>query len=215
MKKIIILTAFIFSTAICSNIFAQVAAPAGAGDKDLRDDNIRTRSIDLERVDRDAKKSDSTTTDNTTTEKTEASAEDKLAMKYADIKTDYEQMQMSEDAIIKAYQGSGAIDYAKISSSAMEINKSAMRLHSNLFTATEETDANIDDKENKEVKLVKSVRDLIIDLDGSIGSFVTSPMFQNLRTVDPAVSEKAQSALDKIIELSEMLGAGAGKKAAK
>lgn len=210
MKKIFILIAFVCSTAVCSNIYAQQTPPPGAGDSDLRDTNVKQRSVDLERVDRDAQKSDSSAT-TTSTEKSEAAAEDKLAAKYDQIKTDYEQIQLSQDAVIKGYQGSGGINYAQISSSAMEINKSAMRLHSNLFPVPidEKADAKKDEKKNKETK---SVRDLIVDLDNSIGSFVSSSLFQNLRTVDAEVSAKAQSDLDKIIELSAMLGAETGKK---
>jgi hypothetical protein len=49
-------------------------------------------------------------------------------------------------------------------------------------------------------------------LDNSIGDFVKSPMFQNLRTADAEISVKTQADLDKIIELSAMLGSEAGKK---
>lgn len=211
MKKLFILTAFICSTAICSNIYAQQTPPPGAGDKDLGDKNIKTRSIELERVERDANKTDKPAVDSPS-----ATTEDKLAAKYGEIKTDYEQIQLSQDNIIKAYQSGNKVDYAQISKSAMEINKSAMRLHSNLFPApiVENTDAKKEVKKEEPKKETKSVRNLIVELDNSIGNFAMSPMFQNLRTVDAAVSEKAQTDLDKIIELSATLGAEAKKKIA-
>ena len=210
MKKLIILAAFVFSTAICSNIYAQETTPPGAGDSDLRDTTVKQRSVDLERVDRDAKKSDSAAEN--TQAKTDVEAEDKLATKYPTIKADYEQIQLSQGNIIKGYQGGDTVDYTQIGKSAMEINKSAMRLHSNLFPAPvdEKSEAKKDEKEMKETK---SLRDLIVDLDNSIGGFVTSPMFQNLRNVDAEVSAKAQADLDKIIELSAMLNSEAQKMA--
>ena len=124
-------------------------------------------------------------------------------------------MQMSQDVVIKTYQGTGKIDYVQIGKSALEINKSATRLNSNLFPAAETPDAEKEEKKQvkkeRETKPAKSVRDLIVDLDNAIGSFATSPMFQNLRIVDPAVSAKAKLSLEKIIELSAQLNTEARK----
>lgn len=210
MKRILILPAFIFSTAIFSSIFGQQAAPPGAGDKDLNDKNIKTRSIDLERVDRNAAKT------NNPAANSNVSAEDKLAARYAEIKTDFEQIQLSQDAIIKAYQGSGSIDYAQISKSASEINKSSQRLDSNLFPEkiNEKPD---DEKEKKtgkkELKPSKTVRDLIVELDNVVGSFAASSMFQNLRLVNPKVAVKTRLDLKKITVLSADLMTEAQKSA--
>lgn len=216
MKNILFLIAFISSTAICSSVYAQVTPPPGAGDKDLRDTDVKRRSIEMERVERDAKKKGNTASNQTPT----APAEDRLAAKYDEIKTDYEQIQLAQDAVVKTYQGSGKIDYAQIGKSATEINRSAVRLHSNLFPApptTENADVKQEEKKaeklEKEIKQTKSVRDLIVELDNTIGVFAASPMFQNLRTVDAAVSEKARLDLEKIIELSALLDAEARKSA--
>jgi len=206
MKKIFILIALVVSTAICSNIYAQRETPPGAGDKDLRDTDVKRRSMEMERIDREAHK-----TNQTAVNPRAAKAEDKLAVKYAEIKKDYEQIQLSQDVVIKTYQDGGKIDNAQIGKSALEINGSAIRLKSNLFPVIENPDSEKEEKKGtkkeKESKLAKSVRDLIVDLDNTIGSFATSPMFQNLRTVDAAVSEKARINLEKIIELSAALNA--------
>ena len=214
MKKLLVLIALVFSTTICSNIYAQVTPPPGAGDKDLRDTDIKKRSVEMERFERDAKKNGKTAVNSAT-----AQAEDRLALKYDEIKTDYEQIQLSQDAVVKIYQGSGKIDYEQMSKSALEINRSATRLHSNLFPAppVENTDAKKEENKDKatktETKPTKSVRDLIIELDKTIGSFATSPMFQNLRTPDAQVSVKAKLDLERIIELSNLLDAEAKKAA--
>ena len=218
MKKLFILIALVGLTAICSNIYAQQAAPPGGGDKDLRDTNVKSRSNELERIDRDAKKQP-TGSKNSTPVPATAEAEDKLAAKYGEIKTDYEQIQLSQDAVIKTYQTGGKVDYAQISKSAQEINKSAMRLNSNLFTVPTienleaKGEVKNEEKMEKETKTSRSVRDLIVDLDNAVGSFATSPMFQNLRVVDAKVSEKTRLDLEKIIELSAMLDAEAQKMA--
>jgi len=215
MKKIFILVAFLCSNAICLNIYAQEPKLV-TGDKDLRDTNVRTRSIDLERVDRDARKNEKSNENPSAANPSEVKTKDKLAAKYEEIKTDFEQLQMSQDVVIKTYQGTGTIDYTLIGKSALEINKSATRLNSNLFPAAETPDADKEEKKDakkeKETKPSRSVRDLIVDLDNTIGSFATSPMFQNLRTVDTAISVKAKIDLEKIIELSALLNLQALKQ---
>ncbi len=212
MKRIVILAALVFATAIFSNIFGQQSAPPGSGDKDLSDKNVKTRSIDLERVDRDAARTNSpAATPN-------VGAEDKLAAKYADIKTDFEQIQISQNAIIKAYQGSGKIDYIQIGKSAAEINKSSQRLDSNLFP--EKPNENLDNEKEKqtgkkELKSSTTVRDLIVELDEVIGNFALSSMFQNLRLIDPKVAIKTRLDLKKITGLSADLLSEAQKNAEK
>ncbi len=218
MKQLFIFSTIILSTAIGSGVYAQQAAPPGAGDKDLGDKNIKMRAVELERVDRDAKKTQTSPANAAT-----AAAEDRLAAKYPEIKADYEQIQMSQDVIIKTYQGTGKIDYAQIGKSALEINTSAARLNGNLFPVptVEEVEGKNDAKKNEKAesaeksaastKPAKSVRDLIVELDNNIGAFATSPMFQNLRVVDAAVSAKAKAELEKIIEISAALNKEAQK----
>lgn len=211
MKKLFVLGA-ILSAAVLSNVSAQVTPP-GAGDKDLRDNNIKGRSNELERIDREMKKDAAKKRGQSAVNPAAPQQpEDKLAAKYDEIKTDYEQIQLSQDSIIKAYQSGDKVDYAQISKFSQEVNKSALRLNLNLFPAP--VVENIDvKKEEKVPKKTKGVRDLIVDLDNAVGSFATSPMFQNLRVIDTSVSEKTKSDLEKIIELSELLNAEAAKMA--
>ncbi|MBC7899127.1 MAG: hypothetical protein H7070_03655 [Saprospiraceae bacterium] len=133
-----------------------------------------------------------------------------MAAKYEEIKTDFEQIQKSQDSIIDAYKGGDAINYVKIGTSSLEISKSANRLKSNLFTpVADKIEAEKDPVEK--VKITKTIRDLIVELDNTIGLFAASPMFLNLRVIDPAVSEKTGKDLDMIIELSSILNAEAVK----
>lgn len=219
MKQVMLLTVIISLTSICSGVYAQTETPAGAGDKDLRDTNIKKRSIEMERIERDAKKTGKTAKGSAAAKR----EEDKLAARYDEIKTDFEQIQMSQDAIIKAYQGAGKINHAQIGKSALEINESAVRLDVNLFSLIaeegkgkkEKNEEKKREKTEKETKPEKTLRDLIIELDVAVGRFVTSPMFQNLRIVDAAVSAKARLDLEKIIELSAQLDAEAQKISGK
>ena len=223
MKKTFVLTVVILTAAAFSTVSAQVT-PAGAGDKDLRDTNVKGRSNELERIKRAAQKPEKRAKDAAPGTVNAAETEDVLAAKYEEIKMDYEQIQSSQDSIIKAYQSGDKIDYVQIGKFSSEIGKSATRLNSNLFPppVVKNTDAKKVESSNqkkvekaeKEMKNPKNVRDIIVELDNTIGSFATSPMFQNLRTVDPAISEKTRLDLEKIIELSGLLGAEAQKLAA-
>lgn len=207
MKKKFVFSVFLYAAAVCSNGYGQAVAPPGAGDKNLSDTGVKARSVELERTKRDASKpGDSATA---------ANAEDKLAAKYDEIKTDYERIQLSQDVVVKTYQGSGKIDYAEIGKSALDINRSAARLSLNLFPPSEipggEKEEKTENKKDEKAKAPKSVRDLIVDLDNAVGSFATNPMFQNLRTIDAATSAKAKIDLEKIIELSAALNVEAAK----
>lgn len=200
MKKLFILTAILFSTA---GAYAQGEPPPVTGDKDLRDTDIKRRSIEMERVERDAKKPSKTA------DKSNEKSEDKLAAKFDEIKTDFEQIQLSQDTIVRIYQTSLEIDYEKIGKSAAEIHKSAERLDENLFSDLKKEKK----PEDKKVNATVTVRNLIVDLDNAIGSFATSPLFQNLREIDAKIAEKAREDLEKIIELSAFLEAEAKKMA--
>ena len=120
MKKIILSIFVVFTTALFSSVFAQRVAPPGSSDKDLRDNNIRTRSNELERIKRDA--------DKPKTAESSTPMNSEIDAKYPEIKEDYEAIQLSQDAIIKAYSTGEKIDYKQIEAMAEAINKSAKRL---------------------------------------------------------------------------------------
>jgi hypothetical protein len=210
MQKLSIIFTFALFIILGSNGYAQQTPPPGAGDKDLRDTDVKRRSIEMERVERDARKGSGANAKNTP-----AKNEDRLAGKYDEIKTDYEQIQLMQDAVVKAYQTGSKIDYQQIGKSAHEMNRSASRLISNLFPVSpdekEEAKKEEKDKAEAERKPAKSVRDLIIELDNTIGSFAASPMFQNLRVIEPKVSAKTKLDLEKVAELSRLLEAEARK----
>jgi hypothetical protein len=209
MKKISLIAAFLFASAFCLSVQAQVAPPPGAGDRDLRDTNVKGRSNELERIDREAKKNkkDSNRSKNQT-------EEDKLALKFTEIKEDYETIQTSQTAVTDAYTTGAKIEYGQIAKSAAEVNKSAQRLKANLFPPPAEKSREKTDEKNEEQPISKSVRDLIIDLDNAVGAVVSSPMFQNLRVIDPKVAEKTKSDLETVIKLSDALRKEAEKQSA-
>src|SRR5687767_3228234 len=119
MKSIIILASgALFLVIVGTHAVAQPPAPpAGAGDKNLEDRNIKNRSIELERIKRDANKP----------EKGGQQPEKMPEAKFREIKEDFERIQLSQSDIITAYTKAKEIDFAKISSSADEINRRGTR----------------------------------------------------------------------------------------
>lgn len=198
MKKIILSVFLILAASVFSNVFGQLA-PAGAGDRILADNDIKMRSVELDRVKRDANKNN---TDSF------APINSEIKAKFPQIKEDFESVQILQAAIIKAYTTGKTIDYALIQTSADGINKKAKRLDANLFDSKLEKK---DDKSKEKIVKPKSIRDLIVDLDNSIGSFVSSKIFGNIKTIDADVAIKTRTDLINILDLSDKLSKEANK----
>lgn len=192
MKNLIQLLVLILLSASFSNVFGQRETPAGAGDKNLADDGIKMRSVELERIKKEATLAEASNFAPINTE---------MSKKFPQIKEDFEGIQMAQSAIITAYTKNKTIDYVLIETSANAINKNAKRLDTNLFAASKK------DKEKKEAKEEKSktIRELIVELDNTIGSFVSSKIFGNLKVIEPEIAIKTRTDLLKIQELSEKL----------
>lgn len=215
-KRIVLLAALLVVAAGFSNVFGQVT-PAGAGDRDLRDSNVRGRSNELERVKRDAEKPEKSGKNKKSEAVTSEAAapEDALAAKYSEIKDDFEQIQQSQTAIVNAYTGGEKADYKQIAELSEKINRRTIRLSANLFAppAVSEPNGGKDTSAAKEIKAPSGIKEIIVELDNRIGSFVSNSIFQNLRTVDLEASEKARLDANRIIELSRSLSTEARKTA--
>lgn len=203
MKRIIFLVFLVLVSSLL-NVHAQRETPAGAGDKNLASDGIKTRSIEIERMKREAAAA---------TAASFAPINKEIEKKFPQIKEDFEGMQISEAAIIKAYTTGKTIDYSLIEISAENINKKAKRLDSNLFESKFEPkgDAKIEDKTKEKAEKPKPVKDLIIDLDNAIGDFLSSKIFGNIKIIEPEVAIKTREDLQKILHLSENLAMEAKK----
>jgi hypothetical protein len=203
MNRLILLAPVVLTFAFCVSVRGQASpAPPGAGDRNAGDRNIKDRSIELERIDREMHKSDKP-------------SETTAKVNFAQIKEDFEQIQVVFDkGIVNTYQTSNPMNYAKIADSATELKDRATRLRSNLFP-----DRPKKSKEKKdEVEYVPVsgapadvIKNLIVNLNSSLSTFVASPIFQNAKVVDPKESEKARLNLETIIAQSAQLSEEAGK----
>lgn len=191
--KLIILGAFCFLLLALSSTFAQIPNPVA--DIEIRDESsLRRRSLELERVKREG---------NAVNPK-ESTKEQQI--KFAQVKADFESIQNLQTEIIKAYTTGKKINYEKIHNSAAEMTNKARRLDENLFNAEQNQKIKADASVRR-----KSVRDLIIELDNSIGKFVSSPIFKNTKLVDLEISEQTRLDLEKLLMISDTLSKEAGK----
>jgi hypothetical protein len=200
MKNIILLVLLTVVSSVYSNVLGQTNVPAVPDNANIQDNDIKMRSVEMERVKRDAAKTEASKF---------APVNSKIEVKFPEIKEDFEGMQIAQAAIIKAYSTGSAIDYATIASSADEIVKKAERLDANLF-AEATTDQRKDETKPKEEK-PKALRDLIVELDETIGSFVSSKIFVNLKAIEPEEAIRTRADLLKIQRLSERLAEEAKK----
>lgn len=174
------------------SVFSQSGvSPNPVADNEVRDPgSIRMRSLQMERFKRDNYKARIPKTS------------EEIALKFKEIKDEFESIQKLQASIIKTYTTGKTIDYSKISHYSAELLKKAVKLNENLFVSNiNEAENKLDKKEEKS----KTVRELIILMDKSIGSFITSPIFSDNKLIDSNVSEKAGIDLEQIIKLSEML----------
>ena len=175
---------------LATSISAQVS-PTPVINNEMRDiSSTRRRALELERVKREADKPNFR----------EFSKEQPV--KFAEIKEDFENIQKLEYEIVQTYKSGKQVNFKKISDLASELLKKAARLDFNLFIPKSK---NQEKSETKDTIEPKNVRDLIIELDSKIGSFVQSQIFTNNKIVDSKISEKSQTDLEKIIKISEIL----------
>ena len=185
MKKNGLLVCCVLVFAI--DIIAQLPRPVPVIETEIREGNsIKMRSAELERVKRESNK---------------LSVRDskEYLLKFEEIKEDFENIQKLQSNVGRVYKTGKTVDYNKIGELSAEISKKALRLERNLFDERDDKAGNSNDGERKKV------RDLIIELDGAIGSFTNGQIFKNIKLVDTENAQKSQDQLRKIIELSGKL----------
>jgi hypothetical protein len=202
MKNIMVSIFMMLAATVYS--YAQLPAggvPTGNGDANLGGDAIKMRSVELERIKREAFKTDPNAY---------GAINPNLESKFPQVKEDFESIQISEAAIIKAYKTGKEIDYKLIEKTAKEINKKSKRLDENLFLYKLEAEDR-EKFETKDEKKPVEIKDIIVNLDKALGSFVTSKIFQDHKAIDKEVAKKARIDLANILKASDILAKMAGK----
>lgn len=187
-SRLLLAALALVAAAFVSPALAQPPTPnSGLGDKTFKDsDTVRTRSAELERIRRDASKPG---------RKHEPSAEEK----FPQIKEDFERIQIVNGDVLQ----SARADLGQLAAAAAEVHRRASRLASNLFPPEQEKKPKAAAKEDADARDLKA---LLAALDASVERFVHSPLFQNIKVVNPDDSAKARRELEEIIRLSARVG---------
>jgi len=200
MKNFILFSLLTIASAVY--VCGQGTPPAVADNANIQDNSLKMRSVEMERIKREDTKAVAAKF---------APINSKIEAKFPEIKEDFEGVQVSQSAIVASYTTGKTIDYAAIESAAEAINKKAKRLDSNLFPGASSEELKDDSKNSKETEKPKNIRDLILDLDEVVGSFVSSKVFANIKVIEPEEAIKTRADLLKIQSLSKKL-AGEAKK---
>ena len=204
-NSILIITLLVAASTV---VIAQVQPPPVADNASPQDRSLKDRSIEMERARRDENKGVATGKPG------EAIAE----TRFNEIKEDFEQIQVSQSAIVAAYQKPGKIDYQLISSGAEQITKRGTKLKENLFPPPpkkddkkKKKDKDKDKDQHEDQPLVETrripedVKTLIADIDNTLALFVANAMFSNTRIVNASDHAKAKADLEHIVALSNKL----------
>jgi hypothetical protein len=118
----------------------------------------------------------------------------------AQLKQDFERVQIARNEIVRAMSPGSALDYKFISTVTGEIKKRASRLEDNL--ALPEPDGDEKTQKNGMELNEEQIRVALSTLCNHIESFVTSPFFETPGVIDVQHSAKASRDLKSILELS-------------
>lgn len=197
IRRLLLAAVAVVAVTSLSPALAQRTPPPGASDKNLRSeiDGARGRSNEMERVKRDAEKPG---------KRAAKSSEDK----FPQIKEDFERIQIVNGEVLQAVAPPGGPDYGRLSEAAEEVRRRATRLKSNLFPPESGEKQKGEGREEKDQPGLKS---LLSALDAALARFVSSPIFQNTKVVNPQESAKARRDLEEVIKLSTRIMEESGK----
>ena len=195
--------AVFFLAFLASSISAQYISPVPVVEREVRDGtSTKMRSIELDRVKREAGK------------KNIDNLGPAAVNSFLEIKEDFEKIQLLEGKIVEVYTRGKVIEYARIADYSAELKQSAERLKKNLFSLPDKDRKDSPEKAEREEKTLSGdVKDLIVELDKTIGAFIGNPIFTTSKKAGRDDKEKARLALERMISLSEALKQQSEKQA--
>lgn len=135
--------------------------------------------------------------------------EEKLAL--AQIAEDYEKIQVVNNKMMAATMPAATPDYARVAEVTAEIKQRASRMKENLRLSTQDPRDSDKSPTYKKAQDAATIKANLLALDGSIMSFVKSPIFTNPAVVDVEQAAKASRDLENIIEFSNLINKDAQK----
>ena len=135
--------------------------------------------------------------------------EEKLAL--AQIAEDYEKIQVVNNKMMAATIPAANPDYARVAEVTAEIKQRASRMKENLRLSTPDPRDSEKSPTYKKTQDAAGLKANLLSLDGSIMSFVKSPIFTNPAVVNVEQAAKASRDLENIIEFSNLINKDAQK----
>src|SRR4030095_12888931 len=128
--------------------------------------------------------------------------EEKLAL--AQIAEDYEKIQVVNNKMMATTMPAATPDYARVAEVTAEIKMRANRMRENLRLSKPDPRDSEKSPSYKKSQDAAGIKANLLALDGSIMSFVKSPIFTNPGVVDVEQAAKASRELETIIEFSNL-----------
>ena len=135
--------------------------------------------------------------------------EEKLAL--AQIAEDYEKIQVVNNKMMAATIPAANPDYARVAEVTAEIKQRASRMKENLRLSAPDPRDSEKSPTYKKTQDAATIKANLLALDGSIMSFVKSPIFTNPAVVNVEQAAKASRDLQTIIEFSSLINKDAQK----
>jgi hypothetical protein len=161
-----------------------------------RQPSVRERQLKVEEMEREAAKA-------------RTPEEEKLAL--AQIAEDFEKIQIINNRMMAATMPAAKPDYSQVAEVTAEIKQRANRMKENLSLSKPMPTDTAKSPSYKKTLDAASLKANLLALDGSIMSFVKSPIFTNPAVVDVVEAAKVSRELQTIIEFSNLINKDAQK----
>lgn len=172
-------------------------SPSGGSVPEMpRQPSIRERQLKIIEMEREAAK-------------VRTPEQEKLAL--AEIAEDFEKIQVINNKMMAATMPAATPDYAKIVEDTGEIKTRATRMKENLRLSRPDPRESEKSPSYKKTQDAAGMKANLLSLDGSIMSFIKSPIFTNHDVVDVEQASKASHDLETIIEFSGLINRDAQK----
>ncbi|HEV7744069.1 MAG TPA: hypothetical protein VGO56_03640 [Pyrinomonadaceae bacterium] len=135
--------------------------------------------------------------------------QEKLAL--AQISEDYEKIQVVNNKMMAATMPAASPDYGRVAEVTAEIKLRANRMKENLRLLKPDPRDSEKSPSYKKSQDAATLKANLLALDGSIMSFVKSPIFMNPAVVDVEQAAKASRELETVIEFSSLINKDAQK----
>jgi len=134
---------------------------------------------------------------------------EKVQLALAQIGEDYERIQVVNNRMMADVMRAAAPDYRLVAETTDEMRRRAERLRQNLALPKDEGGGDRARAKYRPPADAAQLKSALLLLDGSLMSFVKSPLFKNIEVLEAEAAARASRDLQDVIELSRLIAADA------